>query len=59
MNVNWDKFQTISNSILSTIGGIEEIDQSQQDSSQADTFNKLKVRKDQVPIRPLTEGKLE
>jgi hypothetical protein len=41
--------------------GIEigEIDQSQQDSSQADTFNKLKIRKDQVPIRPLTEGKLE
>jgi hypothetical protein len=38
---------------------IEEIDQSQQDSSQADTFNKLKIRKDQVPIRPLTEGKLE
>jgi hypothetical protein len=25
----------------------------------ADIFDKLKVRKDQVPIRPLTEGKLE
>jgi hypothetical protein len=25
----------------------------------ADIFNKLKVRKDQVPIRPLIEGKLE
>jgi hypothetical protein len=25
----------------------------------ADKFNKLKVRKDQVPIRPLTEGILE
>jgi hypothetical protein len=25
----------------------------------ADIFNKLKVRKDQVPIKPLTEGKLE
>ena len=25
----------------------------------ADIFNKLKVRKDKVPIRPLTEGKLE
>lgn len=37
---------------------IEEIDQS-HDSLQADIFNKLKVRKDQVPIRPLTEGKLE
>jgi hypothetical protein len=24
-----------------------------------DIFNKLKVRKDQVPIKPLTEGKLE
>ena len=35
-----------------------EIDQS-HDSSQADIFYKLKVRKDQVPIRPLTEGKLE
>jgi hypothetical protein len=25
----------------------------------ADIFDKLKVRKDQIPIRPLTEGKLE
>jgi hypothetical protein len=25
----------------------------------ADIFNKLKIRKDKVPIRPLTEGKLE
>jgi hypothetical protein len=31
-----------------------------EDSSQsADIFNKLRVRKDQVPIRPLLEGKLE
>jgi hypothetical protein len=28
-------------------------------SNPADIFHKLKVRKDQVPIRPLTEGKLE
>ena len=33
-----------------------EIEESPQS---ADIFNKLKVRKDQVPIRPLTEGKLE
>jgi hypothetical protein len=26
---------------------------------QADIFNKLWVREDQIPIRPLTEGKLE
>src|ERR687887_946097 len=35
---------------------IVEEDETQQT---ADIFNKLKVRKDQVPIRPLTEGKLE
>jgi hypothetical protein len=34
-----------------------EIEESSQ--SAADIFNKLKVRKDQIPIRPLTEGKLE
>jgi hypothetical protein len=33
-----------------------EIEESPQS---ADIFNKLKVRKDKVPIRPLTEGKLE
>ena len=33
-----------------------EIEQSPQS---AGIFNKLKVRKDKVPIRPLTEGKLE
>jgi hypothetical protein len=37
---------------------IEEIDQS-HDALQADIFNKLKVRNDQIPIRPLTEGKIE
>jgi hypothetical protein len=26
---------------------------------QADIFNKLWVREDQIPIRPLTKGKLE
>src|SRR5919198_5166240 len=36
---------------------IEEEEDGQQQS--ADIFNKLKVRKDQIPIRPLTEGKLE
>jgi hypothetical protein len=38
--------------------GIEIIDEDETQQS-ADIFNKLKVRKDQVPIRPLTEGKLE
>jgi hypothetical protein len=36
--------------------GVEIEDES---SRSADIFDKLKVRKDQVPIRPLTEGKLE
>jgi hypothetical protein len=36
-----------------------EIPEWQSPQSAADIFNKLKVRKDQVPIRPLTEGKLE
>ena len=35
--------------------GIEIVESFQS----ADIFNKLRVRKDQVPIRPLTEGKLE
>ena len=35
----------------------EEQEEGQQQS--ADIFNKLKVRKEQIPIRPLTEGKLE
>src|ERR671937_744302 len=38
--------------------GIEIKEEGQQEES-ADIFNKLKVRKDQIPIRPLTEGKLE
>jgi hypothetical protein len=38
--------------------GIEIEEEGQQEES-ADIFNKLKVRKDQIPIRPLTEGKLE
>ena len=38
--------------------GIEIIDEDETQQS-ADMFNKLKVRKDQIPIRPLTEGKLE
>jgi len=35
-----------------------EITQEQSPQS-ADMFNKLKPRKDQVPKKPLTEGKLE
>jgi hypothetical protein len=31
----------------------------EQSPQSADTFNKLKIRKDKVPIKPLTEGKLE
>jgi hypothetical protein len=38
--------------------GIEIIDDDESQQS-VDIFNKLKVRKDKVPIRPLTEGKLE
>src|SRR5919199_104135 len=30
-----------------------------EEQSSADMFNKLKLRREQVPIRPLTEGKLE
>jgi hypothetical protein len=36
-----------------------EIGESPQQQQSADIFNKLKVGKDKVPIRPLTEGKLE
>ena len=39
--------------------GIEIIDEDETPEQSADIFNKLKVRKEQVPIRPLTEGKLE
>jgi hypothetical protein len=38
--------------------GIEIIEEDETQQS-ADIFNKLKVRKYQIPIRPLTEGKLE
>src|SRR5918911_675349 len=38
--------------------GIEISDEDETQQS-ADIFTKLKVRKDQVPIKPLTEGKLE
>ena len=30
-----------------------------EEQSSADIFNKLKLRREQVPTRPLTEGKLE
>ena len=39
--------------------GIKIAQESSQQLQSTDIFNKLKVRKDQVPIRPLTEGKLE
>jgi len=38
--------------------GVEIAEEFPQEQS-VDIFNKLKVRKEQVPIRPLTEGKLE
>ena len=38
--------------------GIDIVEEDETQQS-ADIFNKLKVRKDQVPIRPLIEGKLE
>jgi hypothetical protein len=38
---------------------IDEDEKTSQQSSAADIFNKLKLRKEQVPIRPLMEGKLE
>jgi hypothetical protein len=31
----------------------------EESSHSADIFNKLRVRKDKVPIKPLMEGKLE
>ena len=36
-----------------------EINDEQETQDSADIFTRLKVRKDQVPIKPLTEGKLE
>ena len=39
-------------------GGSDD-DQTQQQQQFADIFNKLKLRKDKIPIRPLIEGKLE
>lgn len=37
----------------------KEVNQIIAAQQSADIFTKLKVRKDQVPIKPLTEGKLE
>ena len=39
--------------------GIEIKEEQSQQPSAADMFNKLKLRREQVPIKPLTEGKLE
>jgi hypothetical protein len=36
-----------------------DINDEQETQQSADIFTKLKVRKDQIPIKPLTEGKLE
>ena len=36
-----------------------EIKEEQSQQSSADIFNKLKLRREQMPMRPLTEGKLE
>jgi hypothetical protein len=36
-----------------------EINDEQETQDSADIFIRLKVRKDQVPIKPLMEGKLE
>jgi hypothetical protein len=36
-----------------------EIKEEQSQQSSADIFNKLKLRREHVPIKPLTEGKLE
>ena len=38
---------------------IEIGEQSPSQQQSADIFNKLKIRRDQVPVRPLTEGILE
>src|ERR687886_88203 len=39
--------------------GIEIKEEQSQQQSSADIFSKLKLRREQVPIKPLTEGKLE
>jgi hypothetical protein len=36
-----------------------DINDEQETQQSADIFTKLKVRKNQIPIKPLTEGKLE
>jgi hypothetical protein len=41
-----------------TTMGIEIIEEDETQQS-ADIFNKLELRKDRVPMSPLTEGKLE
>ena len=41
--------------IIKSESGIEI----KEEQPSADIFNKLKLRKDQLPTRPLTEGKLE
>jgi len=36
-----------------------EITEENETQQSADIFNKLKLRREQVPTRPLTEGRLE
>ena len=61
------KFIDYQNAQLILVGAREGIDaikneigiEIEESSQSADIFNKLRVRKDKVPIRPLVEGKLE
>jgi hypothetical protein len=49
----------IKNEIGIEIDTEENIDDQQNQQQFADIFNKLKLRKDKIPIRPLIEGRLE
>ena len=61
------KFIDYQNAQIILIGAREGIDviksemgiDMKEEQSSADIFNKLKLRREQVPTRPLTEGKLE
>jgi hypothetical protein len=51
--------QSLDYLLILCIRGLWEIADKSPQQQSADIFSKLKVRKDKVPIRPLTEGKLE
>ena len=61
------KFIDYQNAQIILIGGREGRDvikseigiEIKEEQSSADIFDKLKLRREQVPIKPLTEGKLE